>query len=111
MERTYSTKGEHVECSRGDGLPRLRGACSPITTAAVPRRSAADPVAREFGKAVRATRKEHGETLEQVAHRIPRMDAKYLGEIERGWHAPSIATAKRIADALDVTLSHLTKGL
>ncbi len=39
------------------------------------------------------------------------MDAKYLGEIERGWHAPSIPTAKRIADALDVTLAQLTKDL
>jgi len=39
------------------------------------------------------------------------MDAKYLGEIERGWHSPTIPTAKRIADALDVTLSELLKGL
>ncbi len=39
------------------------------------------------------------------------MDAKYLGEIERGWHAPSITTAKRIADALEVTLAELTAGL
>jgi Helix-turn-helix len=48
---------------------------------------------------------------EQVAHRIARMDAKYLGEIERGWHAPSISTAKRIADAPAVTLAELTEGL
>ncbi len=39
------------------------------------------------------------------------MDAKYLGEIERGWHAPTIPTAKRIADALGVTLAELTEGL
>jgi transcriptional regulator with XRE-family HTH domain len=39
------------------------------------------------------------------------MDAKYLGEIERGWHAPSIATAKRIADALNVPLAELVRDL
>jgi transcriptional regulator with XRE-family HTH domain len=39
------------------------------------------------------------------------MDAKYLGEIERGWHAPSISTAKRIADALDVDLAELVRAL
>jgi ribosome-binding protein aMBF1 (putative translation factor) len=71
----------------------------------VPRRTVADPVARQFGVAVREARKQRGETVEQVAHRIERMDAKYLGEIERGWHAPSITTAKRIADALAVTLA------
>ena len=39
------------------------------------------------------------------------MDAKYLGEIERGWHSPTIPTAKRIADALDTSLSDLFKSL
>lgn len=39
------------------------------------------------------------------------MDAKYLGEIERGWHAPSISTAKRIADALEVKLAALVGTL
>jgi ribosome-binding protein aMBF1 (putative translation factor) len=77
----------------------------------VPRRTVADPVARQFGVAVREARRQRGETLEQVSHRIARMDAKYLGEIERGWHAPSIPTAKRIADALEVTLAELTDGL
>ena len=39
------------------------------------------------------------------------MDAKYLGEIERGWHAPSITTVKRIASALDLTVSQLVGPL
>jgi hypothetical protein len=39
------------------------------------------------------------------------MDAKYLGELERGWHSPSIGTAKRIADALEVRLSSLVSSL
>jgi transcriptional regulator with XRE-family HTH domain len=77
----------------------------------VPRRSAADPVAQRFGAAVREARKQRHETLEQVAHRIASMDAKYLGEIERGWHAPTLPTAKRIADALGVTLADLLHDL
>jgi transcriptional regulator with XRE-family HTH domain len=68
-------------------------------------------VAQQFGARVREARKQRSETLEQVAHRIARMDAKYLGEIERGWHAPSIPTAKRIADALEAELAELVKGL
>lgn len=39
------------------------------------------------------------------------MDAKYLGEIERGWHSPSIPTAKRIADALEVSLAALVQDI
>jgi hypothetical protein len=39
------------------------------------------------------------------------MDPKYLGELERGWHAATIPTAKRIADALDVGLSDLVRQL
>ncbi len=77
----------------------------------MPRRTVADPIAQQFGAAVRKARGQRGETLEQVSHRISRMDAKYLGEIERGWHAPTIPTAKRIADALGVTLAELTEGL
>ena len=78
---------------------------------AVPRRTRADPISRQLGDAIRKTREAREETLDDVAHRIPRMDAKYLGEIERGWHAPTIPTAKRIADALDVKLSELLKHL
>ena len=77
----------------------------------MPRRTVADPVARAFGEAVRRKRQERGETLEQVAHRIPRMDPKYLGELERGWHAATIPTAKKIADALDAPLAELVSGL
>jgi transcriptional regulator with XRE-family HTH domain len=39
------------------------------------------------------------------------MDAKYLGEIERGWHSPTISTVKRIGDALGVTMAELFDGL
>jgi transcriptional regulator with XRE-family HTH domain len=77
----------------------------------VPRRTAADPVAQAFGEAVRRKRQERGETLDQVARRIPRMDPKYLGELERGWHAATIPTAKKIADALETSLSDLVETL
>ncbi len=77
----------------------------------MPRRTRADPVSRKLGDAIRKAREGRGETLDQVAHRIPRMDAKYLGEIERGWHSATITTAKRIADALETKLSELFKGL
>jgi transcriptional regulator with XRE-family HTH domain len=77
----------------------------------VPRRTKADPTAQAFGEAIRLIRQAREETLEQVAHRLARMDAKYLGEIERGWHAPSITTAKRIADALEVPLARLVAEL
>ena len=77
----------------------------------MPRRGRADHVAEAFGAAVRETRLERGETLEDVAHRIERMDAKYLGEIERAWHSPSLSTAKRIADALERPLADLVRDL
>jgi transcriptional regulator with XRE-family HTH domain len=77
----------------------------------MPRRTRADPVSRAFGEAVRKARQERGETLEAVSGRIRTMDAKYLGEIERGWHSPTLPTAKRIADALGVPLRDLVQDL
>ena len=40
-----------------------------------------------------------------------KMNPKYLSEIERGWHAPSIVTAQRIAEALEVRLADLVRDL
>lgn len=77
----------------------------------MPRRTAVDPVAQAFGAAVRSARERRRETLEDVAARVPRLDPRYLGEIELGWHAPTIPTAKRIADALETPLSELVAGL
>jgi ribosome-binding protein aMBF1 (putative translation factor) len=100
-----------LEYSEARRVPRLPVECSPSAHRPVPRRTVADPVARQFGAAVREARRQRGETLEQVAYRIERRGAKYLGEIESGWHAPTIPTAKRIADALAVTLAELTECL
>lgn len=91
----------------------------------MPRRTETpDPVAAAFGSAIRHAREARGEPLEEVAGRIPSvakrgdqrgqavtMDPKYLAEIERGWHAPFVVTAKRIADALGVPLAELVAGL
>ena len=77
----------------------------------MPRRTEADPVAVAFGAAVRRERQRRGETLEDVTRRIARMDARYLGEIELGWHATTIVTAKKIADALEVPVATLVNEL
>lgn len=77
----------------------------------MPRRTKADPVSQAFGEAVRRVRDQRGETLEVVAGRIARLDAKYLGEIERGWHSPTLPTAKRIAAALQIPLAELVRDL
>ena len=77
----------------------------------VRRRSDPEPVARVFGEAVRARRTEKGLTLEQVGERMGTSDGKYLGEIERGFHSPTLTTAKRIADALEYPLARLVEDL
>jgi transcriptional regulator with XRE-family HTH domain len=75
------------------------------------RRTEPEPVAEIFGKAVRDHREERGWTLEQLGERMGRPDGKYLGEVERGFHSPTITTAKQIADALEVRLGELVAKL
>lgn len=75
------------------------------------RRRDPDPVAQVFGAAVRTERTRHGWTLEELGSRMGRPDGKYVGEIERGFHSPTITMAKRIADALEVRLGKLVRGL
>ena len=70
-----------------------------------------EPTALAFGEAVHRCRLARDETLEDVAGRIRSMDPAYLGEIERGWHAPTVTTAKRIADALKLPLSELVRDI
>lgn len=86
----------------------------------MPRSSSADAPAAAFGNAVREARRLRNETLEAVAGRITtigrdgeasRMDAKYLAAIERGNHSPTISTASKIAQALDIPLADLVRGL
>ncbi len=74
-----------------------------------------DPVAQAFGSAIRSRRESQELTLEDLAGKLHtlggKMDPRYLGEIELGWHSPTIITAKRIADALGVPLANLVKEL
>ena len=70
-----------------------------------------EPLAKLFGDAVRAQRNRHGWTLEQLGERMGRPDGKYLGEIERGFHSPTLTTAMQIADALEVRLGELIAPL
>ena len=71
------------------------------------RRSDPEPVAQIFGNAVRSARKQRGWTIEDLGSRMGRPDGKYLGEVERGFHSPTITTAKEIADALELRLADL----
>lgn len=75
------------------------------------RRRDPEPVARVFGDAVRVHRDRRGWTLEQLGERMGRPDGKYLGEVERGFHSPTLTTAKEIADALEVPLAELVAEL
>jgi transcriptional regulator with XRE-family HTH domain len=77
----------------------------------MPSRKHADPTAITFGSYLRMYRMERGMTLEDVAEKVPTLDPGYLGELERGWHVPRLTTCKRLADALDVSLSELVSGL
>jgi transcriptional regulator with XRE-family HTH domain len=88
----------------------------------MPRRQKADSASQAFGKNVRQVREEKGLSIEEVAGRIttrsraklPKpvpMDAKSLGEIERGWYSPTLGLAKKIADALEVPLTSLLRDL
>jgi transcriptional regulator with XRE-family HTH domain len=61
---------------------------------------------------MRRRREERDWTLDQLAHQMDRNDGgRYLGEIERGYHSPSLTMAKEIADALDVSLAELVEGI
>lgn len=75
------------------------------------RREDPEPVARAFGTAVRQERERRHWTLEQLGERMGRPDGKYIGEVERGFHSPTLTMAKRIADALEVPLAQLVRGL
>jgi transcriptional regulator with XRE-family HTH domain len=75
------------------------------------RRRDPEPVAEVFGKAVRKERERHDLTIEQLGERMGRPDGKYLGEVERGFHSPTLTTAKQIADALGVPLTRLVEDI
>jgi XRE family transcriptional regulator, regulator of sulfur utilization len=59
-----------------------------------------------FGKTVRELRAARGWSQELLASRAE-LNRSYMGEIERGAAMPSLATAAKLADALELPLSHL----
>lgn len=68
-------------------------------------------MAKLFGDAIRRERTKRSWTQEDLGARMGRPDGKYLGEVERGFHSPTITTAKQIADALEVKLVDLVKEI
>ncbi|ANQ83456.1 helix-turn-helix domain-containing protein [Azoarcus olearius] len=63
-------------------------------------------VIASFGAAVRQFRERHGWSQELLAERAD-LNRSYLGEVERGTVVPSLATAVKLAAALDIPLSNL----
>ena len=59
-----------------------------------------------FGSIVRQLRKSRGWSQERLAGRAE-LNRSYMGEIERANAMPSLATADKLAQALEVPLSEL----
>jgi transcriptional regulator with XRE-family HTH domain len=59
-----------------------------------------------FGNVVRQLREQRGWSQERLAGRAE-LNRSYMGEIERATAMPSLATAAKLARALDVPLSEL----
>ena len=59
-----------------------------------------------FGKKVRALRSQRNLTLQEMA-RITKRSVSLLSQIETGKVSPSFSTMRAIADALNISLSHL----
>jgi transcriptional regulator with XRE-family HTH domain len=62
-----------------------------------------------LGKQIRTLRKNKHLTLKQVAEKAECSDV-FISQVERGLASPSIATLKRIANALDVNLITLLQA-
>lgn len=61
---------------------------------------------QHFGSAVRHLREGRGWSQELLAEKAD-LNRSYLGEVERGRVMPSLATAGKLAAALDIRLSGL----
>jgi len=59
-----------------------------------------------FGLAVRHLRESAGWSQEMLAEKAD-LNRSYLGEVERGKVIPSLATAAKLASALEISLSRL----
>jgi transcriptional regulator with XRE-family HTH domain len=74
----------------------------------VPSEELADAIGERFGKVVRELRDQRGWSQEQLAARAE-LNRSYMGEVERAGAMPSLATAAKLALALDVPLSRLIR--
>ena len=63
-----------------------------------------ESMGERFGAAVRRLRESKGWSQERLAGELNR---SYMGEIERATAMPSLATAAKLAQALEVSLSEL----
>lgn len=61
---------------------------------------------QNFGVAVRRFRESYGWSQELLAEKAD-LNRSYLGEVERGRVTPSLATAQKLASALEISLSGL----
>ncbi|HUN91260.1 MAG TPA: helix-turn-helix transcriptional regulator [Burkholderiaceae bacterium] len=70
--------------------------------------SAAGPgaLAPRFGRVVRELREARGWSQERLASRAE-LNRSYMGEVERAAAMPSLATAEKLARALDISLSEI----
>ncbi|SPE33047.1 Transcriptional regulator, Xre family (fragment) [Burkholderiales bacterium] len=63
-------------------------------------------VSERFGAVIRQQREARGWSQERLAGQAE-LNRSYMGEIERAAAMPSLATAAKLARALEVPLSHL----
>jgi XRE family transcriptional regulator, regulator of sulfur utilization len=63
-------------------------------------------VSGKFGSVIRRLREERGWSQERLAG-AAELNRSYMGEIERATAVPSLATAAKLAHALEVPLSRL----
>lgn len=64
------------------------------------------PLGVRFGHTIRELRRREGWSQEQLAHRAE-LNRSYVGEVERGLAMPSLDTAHKLAQALNVPLGAL----
>lgn len=67
-------------------------------------------ILEQFGRRVRALRKEKGFTQEGFAMACD-LDRAYVGSIERGQRNVSLLTQHILASTLEVSIAHLMEGI
>lgn len=67
-------------------------------------------ILENFGQRVRLLRQAKGWSQEEFAHQC-QLDRTYMGGIERGERNVALRNIAKIARALDISISELTKGI